>query len=351
MKIEARPGEYALYKEQTEIGLCRLAAQAGQAGEAVYIEQLTVAPEWRRRGYGSYLLKEVLRRYGGYARGQASVFTAPAPTTEAEAAFWGKFGFAPESEVPHARWVRRRKPDLSAVQLAHDYLAAHLHGARFAIDATCGNGGDTVFLCGLARQVLAMDVQPQAIAATRQRLAQAGIEAEVEPSGVGGEEEGARDGEKTPGRSGTHGEGAGAKSEAARGQSVPQGEDEGERTLGLTAPRVRLVCDSHANLLRYAAPGSADAVLFNFGWLPGAEHEIFSTAASSIPALEAALTALRPGGILSATLYSGARIGADEKQAVLAWLRALPLARYTVLVCEFANWADTAPLPCFVIKK
>ena len=31
--------------------------------------------------------------------------------------------------------------------------------------------------------------------------------------------------------------------------------------------------------------------------------------------------------------------------------RSLPLADYTVLICEFANWADTAPLPCFVIKR
>ena len=32
-------------------------------------------------------------------------------------------------------------------------------------------------------------------------------------------------------------------------------------------------------------------------------------------------------------------------------VRSLPLADYTVLICEFANWADTAPLPCFVIKR
>jgi SAM-dependent methyltransferase len=181
------------------------------------------------------------------------------------------------------------------VQFVHDFLAAHLPAAQFAIDATCGNGGDTVFLCRLAQKVLAMDIQPQAIESTRRRLAQEGL---AEPEG-----------------------------------------------------RVQLVCDSHANLLRYAAPGSADAVLFNFGWLPGAEHAVFSTAASSIPALEAALTALRTGGILSAVLYSGKCIGSDEKQAVLAWLRALPLTQYTVLICEFANWAETAPLPCFVIKK
>ena len=60
---------------------------------------------------------------------------------------------------------------------------------------------------------------------------------------------------------------------------------------------------------------------------------------------------LRPGGVLSAILYSGRVIGTDEKQSILGWLRALPLEKYTVLVCDFANWADTAPLPCLVLKK
>ena len=87
------------------------------------------------------------------------------------------------------------------------------------------------------------------------------------------------------------------------------------------------------------------------GWLPGADHAVHSEAGTSIPALEAALTALRPGGVLSAVLYSGAVIGDAEKRAVLAWLEGLPLTGYTVLACRFANWADTAPLPCFVLKK
>ena len=95
----------------------------------------------------------------------------------------------------------------------------------------------------------------------------------------------------------------------------------------MPAGQYALHCDSHAHLLQYVQPGTADAVMFNFGWLPGADHAVFSTADSSIPALEAAL------------------------QAVLAWLRALPLKDFTVLVCDFANWAETAPLPCFILKK
>ena len=75
------------------------------------------------------------------------------------------------------------------------------------------------------------------------------------------------------------------------------------------------------------------------------------TAQSSIPALQAALEAVRPGGVVSAILYSGQVIGTDEKQTVLEYLRALPLKSFTVLVCDFANWAETAPLPCIILKK
>ena len=113
----------------------------------------------------------------------------------------------------------------------------------------------------------------------------------------------------------------------------------------------RAVLHDHARLGELAAPGSADCVLFNFGWLPGAAHDVHSTAAGSLPALQAALELLKPRGVLAAVLYSGQVIGDSEKQAALAFFRSLPLTKYTVLVCEFANWADTAPLPCFILKK
>lgn len=288
MKLEKIPGGYALYKEKTIIGTC----QARPTEQGADIAALTIVPEWRRKGYGSYLLKEVLRSLGGYDKESATVFTAPLPADAGELAFWAKFGFAAEG----SGLCRRRTPDLTAVKLVQDFLAARLADPRLCIDATCGNGGDTAFLCclvGKEGRVLGFDIQPEAIASTRARLEQAGV-----PAG-----------------------------------------------------QYALHCDSHAHLLQYVQPGTADAVMFNFGWLPGADHAVFSTADSSIPALEAALQALRPGGVVSAILYSGAVIGTDEKQAVLAWLRALPLKDFTVLVCDFANWAETAPLPCFILKK
>lgn len=288
MKISVTQTGFALYKEADVIGRCDVTPTPKGAD----ITALSVLSQWRRKGYGSYLLKEILRRFGGYDREAATVFTAPLPADEGEGLFWQKFGFAPED----GRLVRRRTPDLTAVRFVQDYLAAHLPHPKLCIDATCGNGGDTAFLCGITApegKVVGFDVQEAAIASTRKHLEQ----------------------------------------------------------LGVPASRYELHCQSHADLLQIVQPGTADAVMFNFGWLPGADHAVFSTAQSSIPALQAALEAVRPGGVVSAILYSGQVIGTDEKQTVLEYLRALPLKSFTVLVCDFANWAETAPLPCIILKK
>ena len=288
MELRRTEEGFALYKEKDKIGGCTLKAFPGGAE----ITSLCVEERWRRKGYGSYLLKEVLRSFGGYDREQATVFAACLPADAGEQAFWSKFGFAEEN----GRLLRRRTPDLTAVKFIQDFLAARLVSPQLCIDATCGNGGDTAFLCGITApegKVLGFDIQPEAIASTRKHLEQKGI---------------------------------------------PAGQYELHR-------------DSHANLLQYVQPGTVDAVMFNFGWLPGADHSVFSTADSSIPALNAALQAVRPGGAVTAILYSGQVIGSGEKQTVLEFLRALPLKDFTVLVCDFANWAETAPLPCIILKK
>ncbi len=274
---------YLLYKERSCIGRALLRENQ--------LLSLEIHPDWRGRGYGSYLLKELLRRGGGFDPARETCFTAPLPSDAAAQALARKFGFLPRD----GRLCRRRVPDLSAVSLCHRFLAGTLQPGGLYLDATCGNGHDTLFLCSIAGphgRVIGLDIQPRAVENTNALLAAHGM------AGIGRAE----------------------------------------------------LCD-HRELERFSPPGSADCVLFNFGWLPGAAHTIHSTAASSVPALQAGLRALKPGGVLAAVLYSGKVIGDAEKQAALALFRALPLTAYTVLVCDFANWADTAPLPCFVMKK
>lgn len=92
----------------------------------------------------------------------------------------------------------------------------------------------------------------------------------------------------------------------------------------------RAECCDHRELLRFAPPGSADCVMFNFGWLPGAAHDVHSTADSTLPALQAGLDALKPGGVLAAVLYSGKVIGNAEKKAAAEFSAA---CRWPIIPC------------------
>ena len=86
-----------------------------------------------------------------------------------------------------------------------------------------------------------------------------------------------------------------------------------------------------------------------------AEVESFLKQGATLPASAlAAGDAAHLAGLMlphAGHVYSGRVIGDSEKQAALAFFRTLPLTEYTVLECRFANWADTAPLPCFILKK
>ena len=187
-------------------------------------------------------------------------------------------------------WPRPDELDTTLSSLMGKALADK--PAPVCIDATCGNGHDTVFLAGLGGRILALDIQPAAVQATRARLTAAGY---ADPA------------------------------------------------------RYQVVQADHAGLARLAdregfAP--ADGVMFNFGWLPGADHGVQSRAHSSRTALAAALELLAPGGALTAVLYSpGHGPQEEEKQAVLAQLTGLDRARFSVTVHP---GHPGAPLPVLV---
>ena len=82
MELRRTEQGFALYKEKDCIGECTLSP----APKGAQLTALCILPRWRRKGYGSYLLKEVLRSFGGYDREAATVFPAPLPENAAELA-------------------------------------------------------------------------------------------------------------------------------------------------------------------------------------------------------------------------------------------------------------------------
>lgn len=181
---------------------------------------------------------------------------------------------------------------LNTLGLAHDFLRRQVKPGAVCIDATAGRGRDTALLCrlaGPAGRVLAFDIQADAVRQTRKLLEQEGLTAEV-------------------------------------------------------------IQDSHANMEQYAAPETVDCIVFNFGRLPGGDPHIFTVAESSIAAIDAGIRLLKPGGVMSLSLYYGGVNGYDERDAILAHLRTLDDRRCSVLVCDWANRRNDPPMPIFLWK-
>ena len=158
-------------------------------------------------------------------------------------------------------------------EIAHDLMARRVRDGDIVIDATMGNGHDTLFLAGLVGErghVYAFDVQQQAIDRTGERLAAHGL-----------------------------------------------------------SDRVTLIRESHARMsghLPQEANGRIAAVVFNLGYLPGGEKHVTSAAQTTRKALEESLGLLGPGGIISVLVYVGHAGGQQEHRAVLEWLEGLPKA-------------------------
>lgn len=186
----------------------------------------------------------------------------------------------------------------SAVRWSHLLMEAHLRPGDLAVDATAGNGHDTLFLARLTGpegHVHAFDVQESAIEETRRRLEQGGI---------------------APGSFSLHHTG-------------------------------------HENLLQHVPQeqhGRISGVMFNLGWLPGSDKSVITRAQTTLTALDAALKILAPGGLLTLAVYPGHEGGREEQSAVSQWAESLPARAFEVQQLRPVNSAAYPP-ECWVVWK
>ena len=184
---------------------------------------------------------------------------------------------------------------LNTLFLAHKFVSEHVQPGDLCIDATAGKGRDTAFLCSLVGdegKVLAFDIQPAAITQTQKLLTEKNY-----------------------------------------------------------AHIASVILDSHENMAAYAAPASVSCIMFNFGWLPGGDHTLYTRPESSIPAIEAGLHLLKPGGIMSLCIYYGGESGYEERDALLSYLSGIDNQQYTVIVNTFHNRTGNPPIPVFLYKE
>ncbi len=123
-----------------------------------------------------------------------------------------------------------------------------------------------------------------------------------------------------------------------------------ERALELTRERleenginnVKLILDSHHNMKKYVS--EVKCVVFNFGFLPGGDHRIFSKPETSVAAVKAALDIIVPNGFISICSYYGGDTGYEEIEALLAFLKTIDAKKYTVMLQSFYNRPNCPPI-------
>ena len=177
----------------------------------------------------------------------------------------------------------------------HELFSLQAVKGGFYIDATMGNGYDTLFLCRLAEengQVIAFDIQEKALEATRKLLAKEEME-----------------------------------------------------------ERARLVLDSHVNMGKYVQEDSVDGICFNFGYLPGGDHALATQPETSKKALKVGLELLKKGGVMSLCIYSGGDTGFEEKEVLMNYIKELDERKYVVIVSSYYNRKNNPPIPVLIIKK
>ncbi|MCL2338267.1 MAG: class I SAM-dependent methyltransferase [Firmicutes bacterium] len=174
----------------------------------------------------------------------------------------------------------------NAVLLAQSFVAQRLYDGCLAVDATAGNGGDTLFLAGQvggAGKVYAFDTQPAALETTAIRLKEAGL-----------------------------------------------------------LERAVLIAAGHETMDVHL-PGPADVFLFNLGYLPGGDHAVSTRPDTTVTALQIALKLLKPGGRIALVVYTGHAGAGLESNAVLKLAGNLAPHVFGVLQLRFANRPEHAP--------
>jgi predicted methyltransferase len=169
----------------------------------------------------------------------------------------------------------------SHLDLAHRYWQELINPGDLAIDATAGNGYDTILLAnmvGLNGRVISFDIQLAAIESTRIKL-------------------------------------------------------DAEQLVN----RVELIHGSHEIFPETIQSNSVSLVVYNLGYLPGGDKNCFTRVDSTLTSVRSAANLIKPGGMISITCYPGHEEGAKEEKAIIETVSKWDPAVWSISRMEWLN--------------
>lgn len=181
---------------------------------------------------------------------------------------------------------------------ARKLLQSTVNEGDLTIDATIGNGHDTVFLAKLVGEtghVYGFDIQELAIQKTTERINNENL-----------------------------------------------------------SNQVTLLQRSHAEVKK-VIPASLHeklkGAIFNLGYLPGSDKSVVTVPESTISAIEQILEMMAPEGIIVVVIYHGHEGGEIEKDALMNFAQNIPQDLAHVLTYRFINQANNPPFILAIEKR
>jgi hypothetical protein len=191
---------------------------------------------------------------------------------------------------------------ISLVNMAHNLIRDKLHPGDIAIDATVGNGHDTVFLVeqiSPSGKVYGFDIQQAAIDSTWAKV-----------------------------------------------ESCCRADERTCSNAPLRAECLTLIQASHADMAKKIPAqyhGKISAIMFNLGYLPGSDKSIITQAESTLAALTTASRMLSSNGILTILAYPGHHGGNQESSEVKSWCEQLNEEQFSASIFYSTENKASAP--------
>lgn len=176
------------------------------------------------------------------------------------------------------------------LQFAKSLMEKAIQPGSIAIDATLGNGHDTLFLANLVGEsgkVYGFDIQEQAVISSKERLVQHQLD-----------------------------------------------------------NRVTLFHNGHEHILDsipFEHHGKVKSAIFNLGYLPGSDKSIVTKPETTISAIQQLLKIMAPEGVIILVIYHGHPEGALERDKLLQYVKVLDQKEARVLLYQFLNQQNHPP--------
>lgn len=182
---------------------------------------------------------------------------------------------------------------LSALDYSHYIIKSRIGRGDSVIDATVGNGNDTILLANLVGEsgkVYGFDLQSDAINITINRLKENNLEKQVIS-----------------------------------------------------------ILDNHENIDKWVKE-PINGAMFNLGYLPGSDKQYKTNPNSTINAITHILNLLIEGGLITIVVYTKHDDG-YEAEKIEEFLKTLPQKEFTVLKCDFLNQVNFPPYLIVLEKR